>query len=1210
MRSWFQSFSRFSGNRRKAQGRTRQGKQTCRTKFHRLGLEQFEQRVLLAADLAIDKTGTPTTVVPGELLTYNISVNNTAGATAATSTVMTDALPTGETYISATASQGTVNFAGGTVTADLGTLAAATGAATVSIEVMVGTNAPATLSNTASVSSPDDPASPKTSPAATTTVNTPTTAVDLSITKTALPTAGTVGTNEVYTITVKNNDTTNAAAGVVMTDALPANATFVSAKDTTSNTTLTPTGGVLTDDIGSLAAGATDTITVTVTPTTPGVVTNSATVTTTSGDPNPANNTATVSTNVSGSTGTAVDLSITKTAAPTTGTVGTNEVYTIVVTNNSTTTTATGVVMTDTLPANATFVSDSDGKGGTFTQAGNTLTDTIPSLAAGATDTISVTVTPTAVGTITNTANVEGAQPDNNQSNNTATVTTNINGSAGSAIDLSITKTAAPTTGTVGTNEVYTIVVTNNSATTTATGVVMSDFLPSNATFVSDSDGKGGAFTQAGNTLTDTIPSLVAGATDTITVTVRPTAVGVITNTANVEGAQPDNNQSNNTATVTTNVNGSVGTPVDLSITKTAAPTTGTVGANEVYTIVVTNNSTTTIATGVVMTDFLPANATFVSDSDGKGGTFSQTGNTLTDTIPSLAAGATDTITVTVTPTAAGTITNMANVEGNQTDNNQANNTASVTTTINPVSTAIDLSITKTAAPTVGTVGTNETYTIVVTNNDATNNATGVTMIDTLPANTTFVSANDGNSGATLTPTGGTLTDAIGNLAHGATDTITVVVTPTAAGTIINMAGVAGAQPDNNTANNTATVTTTINPASPSADLSITKIASPDPDTVGQNLTYTITVTNSGNIGANSTVVTDTLPAGLTVVSVSDNQNGTNSQSGNTVTDNLGTVAAGATATVTIVVTPSQAGSLTNTANVSTTSTNTGTNLTASVTSTVTGATPPPTGLTCFVAGQAGDNTDATFVRNLYRELLGREPDSAGQAAWLNFLAGNQGHSDSTRRASVISDFLDSPEYKQHLVTCIFELFLHRAPDAEGLQYWMGALGQPGNPGGNSEGNDEMSVISDIVGSPEYFVLHGNTNQGYVQGLYQDLLGRAADTGGEAYWAQQVARNGGDRSAVARSFVSTPEAEHKLLNADYPSAGNASDLTLSPAGSAQGGQYALADLTGGGWENLYFQGRGSANDEFFSKLQGQTPWDDVIEEILVSPAGYDASQKT
>jgi uncharacterized repeat protein (TIGR01451 family) len=83
------------------------------------------------------------------------------------------------------------------------------------------------------------------------------------------------------------------------------------------------------------------------------------------------------------------------------------------------------------------------------------------------------------------------------------------------------------------------------------------------------------------------------------------------------------------------------------------------------------------------------------------------------------------------------------------------------------------------------------------------------------------------------------------------------------------------------------------------ADLSITKSASPDPGTPGGTLTYTLTATNNGPEDATNVIVTDTLPTGLTFVSVTSSQ-GTCS---GTVTCNLGTLPSGATATITIVVT-------------------------------------------------------------------------------------------------------------------------------------------------------------------------------------------------------------------------------------------------------------------------------------------------------------------
>jgi uncharacterized repeat protein (TIGR01451 family) len=102
-----------------------------------------------------------------------------------------------------------------------------------------------------------------------------------------------------------------------------------------------------------------------------------------------------------------------------------------------------------------------------------------------------------------------------------------------------------------------------------------------------------------------------------------------------------------------------------------------------------------------------------------------------------------------------------------------------------------------------------------------------------------------------------------------------------------------------------------------SADLSLTKSDSPDPVTVGQELTYTITVSNAGPDAAQNVSVTDTLPAGVTFGSASASQ-GTCSGTA-TVTCSLGTIAASGSATVTIKVTPTAAGTLSNTASVSST---------------------------------------------------------------------------------------------------------------------------------------------------------------------------------------------------------------------------------------------------------------------------------------------------
>lgn len=109
----------------------------------------------------------------------------------------------------------------------------------------------------------------------------------------------------------------------------------------------------------------------------------------------------------------AADLSVTKSDSPDPVQNGSNLTYTIVVKNNGPST-ATGVMLTDTLPPGVTFVSSSCG--GPSCSLG--------SLASGASTTVTLVVTSVSLGLITNTVTVSGSQPDPNSANNSAVANT------------------------------------------------------------------------------------------------------------------------------------------------------------------------------------------------------------------------------------------------------------------------------------------------------------------------------------------------------------------------------------------------------------------------------------------------------------------------------------------------------------------------------------------------------------------------------------------------------------------------------------------------------------------------------------------------------------------------------------------------------------------------------------------------------------------
>jgi uncharacterized repeat protein (TIGR01451 family) len=99
------------------------------------------------------------------------------------------------------------------------------------------------------------------------------------------------------------------------------------------------------------------------------------------------------------------------------------------------------------------------------------------------------------------------------------------------------------------------------------------------------------------------------------------------------------------------------------------------------------------------------------------------------------------------------------------------------------------------------------------------------------------------------------------------------------------------------------------------ADLSLTKSANPDPVGEDAALTYAIEVQNGGPDAATNVVVTDDLPSQVDPVSATPSA-GTCDVMGKKVTCELGTVASGGSATVTIEVTTKKAGQITNTASV------------------------------------------------------------------------------------------------------------------------------------------------------------------------------------------------------------------------------------------------------------------------------------------------------
>ncbi len=260
---------------------------------------------LPAADLSVTKVDSPDPVVAGSNITYTIMVAN-AGPDTATSETLTDALA-GTTFVSLACPAGwvcTTPAVGttGTVSAtNAGQTSGANDQFTLVVNVAAATPNGTTITNTATVnSSVADPNTVNNSATQTTTVSA---GADLSVTKSDSPDPVVANGNVTYTITVLNSGPF-VATSAALTDATPANTTFVSLTQVGWVCTTPPVGGSGTVSCtnASVAVAATTTFTLVVNVnagTANGtIISNTATVSSAVSDPVSANDTATTTTTV------------------------------------------------------------------------------------------------------------------------------------------------------------------------------------------------------------------------------------------------------------------------------------------------------------------------------------------------------------------------------------------------------------------------------------------------------------------------------------------------------------------------------------------------------------------------------------------------------------------------------------------------------------------------------------------------------------------------------------------------------------------------------------------------------------------------------------------------------------------------------------------------------------------------------------------------
>lgn len=458
----------------------------------------------------------------------------------------------------------------------------------------------------------------------------------------------------------------------------------------------------------------------------------------------------------------------------------------------------------------------------------------------------------------TNEATVTVAQTGDSgntaSADDTSVVTTDVPAPPPPTISATVTKTndadgdgvyhATETAATAGQPVPFRVVVTNTSAVT--------------VTFSSLTD-KVGAAAAAALTCSDATPAtLAAGASFTCDFTGTSPAAGTSlsdTATATVHEVGDATNSDTDQATSTV---ATAAIPIvnDLRIVKTGSNAELEPGDQTSYTLTVYNDGNGPITP--VVTDTTPAGTSLVSlTATG----WTCTGSGVSCTLNAdLAPGGSASISVTIALAAdyaPSSLTNTGVVS--PTDITPANNSSSWT---NDVLHAPDLQIVKSGPAGPVDPGDGLTYTLTVTN-IGNAGADSVVVSDSLPTGTTLRSLTASGWTCTGSDVACTLDSALAPAASASITVVADLAADYAPSTVVNTATVSPT--DETPENNTSTVTTAVAHA---PDLAVVKTG-PASVVAGSGLSWTVTVTNTGNAAADSVVVTDSLPAGVTPGTVS-----------------------------------------------------------------------------------------------------------------------------------------------------------------------------------------------------------------------------------------------------------------------------------------------------------------------------------------------------
>lgn len=156
--------------------------------------------------------------------------------------------------------------------------------------------------------------------------------------------------------------------------------------------------------------------------------------------------------------------------------------------------------------------------------------------------------------------------------------------------------------------------------------------------------------------------------------------------------------------------------------------------------------------------------------------------------------------------------------------------------------------------------------------------------------------------------------------------------------------------------------------------------------------------------------------------------------------------------------------------------------------------------------------TTAAFVDQQFRDLVGRPATAAEVARWVDAI--DAGSKEPADLVAALRASYDNTTYVDPVVR-LYQAAFVRTPDAAGLGYWTAR---------RRGGTSIAAIAQHFAGSGELRAMYGTlTNRGFVQRVYQNVLGRPGDAAGIDYWTQQLDTRQRTRGTVLLGFSESPE---------------------------------------------------------------------------------------